>query len=75
MKPHVPTEMLREVSMPRLSDEAAAEIHLFLGDVLQLFEQRYADQITRHWQDLSQDNVFTGPQSEWAEWEGEDEPF
>jgi hypothetical protein len=43
---------------PRLSDEAAVEIHLFIYQFLELFEARYRDQIHRHYQDLSRDSLI-----------------
>ena len=43
---------------PRLSDEAAVEIHLFIYQFLELFEARYGDQIHRHYQDLSRDSLI-----------------
>ena len=43
---------------PRLSDEAAVEIHLFIYQFLELYEARYGDQIHRHYEDLSRDNLI-----------------
>ena len=43
---------------PRLSDEAAVEIHLFLYQFLELFEARYGDQIHRYYEDLSRDSLI-----------------
>jgi len=48
------------VPLPRLSDEAAVEIYLFIEHMFLLFESRYGDQIRRHFDDLSQHN-FIGP--------------
>jgi hypothetical protein len=46
--------------LPRLSDEAAVEIYLFIEHLFLLFESRYGDQIRRHFDDLSQHNLI-GP--------------
>jgi len=48
------------VPLPRLSDEAAVEIYLFIEHLFLLFESRYGDQIRRHFDDLSQHNLI-GP--------------
>lgn len=48
------------VPLPRLSNEAAVEIHLFIEHLFLLFESRYGDQIRRHFDDLDQHNLF-GP--------------
>ena len=41
--------------MPRLSDDAAVQIHDFIHHVLDLFEARYGDQIHRFYEDLRGD--------------------
>lgn len=46
------------VPLPRLSDEAAVEIYLFVEHVFLLVESRYGDQIRRHFDDLSQHNLI-----------------
>ena len=46
------------VPLPKLSDEAAVEIYLFIEHVFLLFESRYGDQIRRHFDDLSQHDLF-----------------
>lgn len=48
------------VPLPRLSDEAAVEIYLFVEHVFLLIESRYGDQIRRHFHDLSEHNLI-GP--------------
>jgi len=40
------------VPLPRLSDEAAVEIYLFIEHVFLLFESRFGDQIRRHFDSL-----------------------
>ena len=46
------------VALPRLSDDAAAEIYLFLEQLLNLFEARYGDQVHRFYEDLSRHNLI-----------------
>ena len=46
------------VPLPRLSDDAAAEIYLFIEYVLRLFEQRYGDQLRRFYESMSRDNLL-----------------
>ena len=46
------------VPLPRLSDDAAAEIYLFIEHILNLFEARYGTQITRFYESMSQDNLI-----------------
>ncbi len=46
-----------ELALPRLSDDAAVEIHHFLETIFDLFEARYGHQITRHYESLSRDNL------------------
>ena len=48
------------VPLPRLSDEAAVEIYLFIEHLFLLLESRYGDQIRRHFDDLGQHNLI-GP--------------
>ena len=48
------------VPLPRLSDEAAVEIYLFIEHVFLLFESRFGDQIRRHFDALDRDNLI-GP--------------
>lgn len=46
------------VPLPRLSDEAAAEIYLFIEQVLRLFEDRYGGQLRRFYESMSRDNLL-----------------
>ena len=46
---------------PRLSDDAAVQIHDFIGHFLDLFEARYGDQIHRCYNDRSAHNM-TSPE-------------
>ena len=46
------------VPLPRLSDEAAAEIYLFIEYVLCLFEDRYGGQLRRFYESMSRDNLL-----------------
>jgi len=46
------------VPLPRLSDEAAAEIYLFIEHALHLFEDRYGDQLRRFYESMSRDNLL-----------------
>ncbi|TCU80261.1 hypothetical protein EV671_10973, partial [Roseateles saccharophilus] len=39
------------VPLPRLSDEAAVELYLFVEHLFLLVESRYANQIRRHFDD------------------------
>ena len=56
-----PTPPLRQgVPLPRLSDEAAVEIYLFVEHLFLLVESRYGRQIRRHFDDLDQHNII-GP--------------
>lgn len=48
------------VPLPRLSDEAAAEIYLFVEHVFLLIESRYGHQIRRHFGELEHPNL-AGP--------------
>ena len=47
-----------ELLLPRLSDDAAVEIHRFLEYIFDLFEARYGHQITRYYDSMSRDNLF-----------------
>ena len=49
------------IPMPRLSDDAAVQIHDFIGHFLDLFEARYGDQIHRYYNDRSAHNM-AGPE-------------
>ena len=44
-----------DIPMPRLSDDAAVQIHDFIHHILDLFEARYGDQIHRFYADLCDD--------------------
>jgi len=46
------------VPLPRLSDEAAAEIYLFIEHALHLFEDRYGEQLRRFYESMSRDNLL-----------------
>ena len=46
------------VPLPRLSDDAAAEIYLFIEYVLHLFEDRYGGQLRRFYESMSRDNLL-----------------
>ena len=48
------------VPLPRLSDEAAVEIYLFMEHMFLLIEAHYGEQIRRHFDDLAQHNLI-GP--------------
>ena len=45
------------IPMPRLSDDAAVQIHNFIEHFLDLFEARYGDQIHRYYEDRSAHNI------------------
>ena len=45
------------VPLPRLSDEAAVELYLFVEQVFLLMESRYGGQIRRHFDGLSEHNL------------------
>ena len=47
-----------ELPLPQLSDDSVVEIHHFLEHIFDLFEARYADQITRFYDSMSRDNFF-----------------
>ena len=44
--------------LPRLSDEAVVQIHLFINQFLDFFEARYGDQIHRFYEDLCGDSLI-----------------
>jgi hypothetical protein len=46
-----------DIPLPRLSDDAAVQIHDFIAHFLDLFEARYGDQIHRY-DDRSQHNMI-----------------
>ena len=46
------------VPLPRLSDDAAVEIYHFLKHLFNLFENRYGDQISRFYEDISRHNLI-----------------
>ena len=46
------------VPLPRLSDDAAAEIYLYIEHALLLFARRYGDQLRRFYQSMSRDNLL-----------------
>jgi hypothetical protein len=45
------------VPLPRLSDQVAVEIYLFIEHLFLLLESRYGDQIRRHFDDLDRHNL------------------
>jgi len=45
------------IPLPMLSDEAAVEILNFLEVTFQIFETRYAHQIHRYYESISQHNI------------------
>ena len=53
-----PPQLADGVPLPRLSDDAAAEIYLFLEHLFHLFEARYGHQITRFYEDISRHNLI-----------------
>lgn len=46
------------IPLPRLSDDAAVQIHDFIHHVLDLFEARYGDQIHRYYDERSVHNMI-----------------
>ena len=59
------------VPLPRLSDEAAVELYLFVEHLLLLIESRYAQQIRRHFDERNRHNlVEPDPDRPW-----DDPPF
>jgi hypothetical protein len=57
--PTSPSPASQGVPLPRLSDEAAVELYLFVEHVFVLIESRYGDQIRRHFDDLDRHNLIT----------------
>ena len=55
-----PSQQPSRVPLPRLSDEAAAEIYLFVEHVFLLIESLYGHQIRRHFAELEHPNL-AGP--------------
>lgn len=51
------------VPLPRLSDQAAVELYLFVEQLLLLIESRYADQIRQHFNNLDQYSLFDSDDS------------
>jgi len=49
------------VPLPRLSDEAAVELYLFVEHLFLLIEARYGEQIRRHFDDRDRHNLL-GPE-------------
>ena len=49
--------------LPRLSDQAAVELYLFVEQLFLTIESRYADQIRRHFEDLDQYSLFDSDNS------------
>lgn len=47
-----------EFALPRLSDNAVVQIHGFIEQGLALFESRYADQIWRFYDEMSEHNML-----------------
>lgn len=45
------------IPLPRLSDEAAVEIYLFLEHLFALFDARYGPQVMRFYEQRSRDNL------------------
>ena len=52
-----PDQPVNGISLPMLSDDAAVEILNFLEVTLQRFESRYAHQIDRYYDSISQHNI------------------
>jgi hypothetical protein len=46
-----------DIALPRLSDDAVVQIHAFIEQLLALFESRYADQIRRFYDGMSEHNM------------------
>jgi hypothetical protein len=51
-KPNSKRRIAKSIPMPRLSDDAAIQIHDFLHHILDVFEVCYGDQIHRFYEDL-----------------------
>ncbi|CAM4224791.1 hypothetical protein [Roseateles saccharophilus] len=58
-RPHTPPPQ-PGVPLPRLSDEAAVELYLFVEHLFLLIESRYSAQIRRHFDDQLPHNLI-GP--------------
>ena len=58
MKARTPPPASKGVPLPRLSDEAAVELYLFVEHVFLLLESRYGRQIRRHFGDLDRHNLM-----------------
>ena len=57
MKTRRPAPSHRGVPLPRLSDEAAVELYLFVEHVFWLIESRYSTQIRRYFNDRDRHNL------------------
>jgi len=66
-----PTSSPEVLPLPRLSDDTVAEIHNFLEYLFDLFEARYADQITRFYASMSRNNLLEDD----PDWSPSDPPF
>jgi len=70
-KPSKSSPLRDGVPLPRLSDEAAVELYLFVEQLFLLIESRYGAQIQRHFLDLDRHNlVEPDPDRPW-----DDPPF
>jgi len=47
-----------DIPLPRLSDDAVVQIHDFIAHFLDLFEERYGDQIHRYYDERSAHNMI-----------------
>lgn len=56
-----PSPSSQGVPLPKLSNQAAVEIYLFVEHMFLLVESRYGDQIRRHFADLDRDNLIGPP--------------
>ncbi len=71
MKPRNPTPPRDSVPLPRLGDEAAVELYLFVEHLFLLIESRYGQQIRRHFDERNRHNlVEPDPDRPW-----DDPPF
>ena len=59
------------VPLPRLSDDAAVQVHDFITHFLDLFEARYGDQIHRYYDERSEHNMIQPD----LRFEDDDPPF
>ena len=57
MKPRKLPPVPDAVPLPRLSDEAAVELYLFVEHLFLLIESRYGQQIRRHFDDRDRHNL------------------